>query len=269
MIGFRRRSSLPPAFLAACLCACLPGAASAAETPTSTGPVAQVDEPVLRIPMLAKPPSIDGVMEPKEWEDASALSGFWYDYGQADFRYLAPDETQVEIYAGFDKENLYLCGVSPIYPEKSWMKTRARFTDVLHHPLYGILWDDHYEIELRPYPDNVKGFRLGLFKWVVNPTNTFSDQCWTQQHGDGFKYKSNVKVRSSADGQRWILELAIPLQSFLHLNYAEKEEHGAPLVPIPPPTARPTAAGSRAASAATASSSMPSTTTPGTPPRPS
>ena len=61
----------------------LAGASLAVESPTSYGPVAKVDMPILRIPFVKSPPKIDGSMAAGEWEDSSALSGFWYDYAQA------------------------------------------------------------------------------------------------------------------------------------------------------------------------------------------
>ena len=70
--------------------AVLAGEIRGAETPSSSGPVARMDTPVWRIPLTQNPPDIDGTMKEGEWQDASALSSFWYDYGQADFRYLAP-----------------------------------------------------------------------------------------------------------------------------------------------------------------------------------
>ena len=80
----------------------------AAETPASFGEPATVDTPIFRIPMTKKPPTIDGAVSPEEWEDASALSAFWYDYGNGDFRFLAPIQTQLQVYAAYDKENLYI-----------------------------------------------------------------------------------------------------------------------------------------------------------------
>ncbi|MCG3147030.1 MAG: hypothetical protein PCFJNLEI_00466 [Verrucomicrobiae bacterium] len=67
----------------------------AVETPTSYGAAAKVDTPVLRLPFMKTAPVIDGSLAPGEWEDSSALSGFWYDYSLSDFRYLAPQQTQV------------------------------------------------------------------------------------------------------------------------------------------------------------------------------
>ncbi len=207
--------------------------APAAESPRSSD-AAMVDTPVLRIPMTSKPPTIDGAMAEGEWEDAAALSGFWYDYSQADFRFLAPVQTQLQVYAMYDKDNLYIAFTSPVYPEASWLKAQGRFPDVLEHPLYGALWDDHTELELRPYHDAARGFRLGLLRWDVNPIDTIVDWYWSQQGGYDMAWKSNAKVRSTVTAKRWVIEYAIPFECMLTGNYKGKEADGTPLVTIPP-----------------------------------
>ena len=207
----------------------------AAESPSSSGPAAMVDTPILRIPPADDPPTIDGKFEEGEWEDASALSGFWYDFSQADFRFMAPIQTQLQLYAAYDKENLYFAYVSPVYPKGSWLRARARFPDVISHPLYGLQWDDHIELELRPYHDNIQGFRLGLFKWFANPIGTSSDQYWSQQSGEGKRWTSKSVVRSQSTPERWVIEMAVPLESMKHGLYAGNDERGQPLVTLPPP----------------------------------
>ncbi len=209
--------------------------AHAADTPTSSGEVSTLDEPVFRIPRTATPPTIDGKMTDKEWEDASALTGFWYDYYLNHFYYLAPHQTNLQVYACYDAENVYFAYTSPVYPEDSWLRALGRYPDVVSHPQYGNLWDDHVELEIRPYPENARGFELGLFKWIINPIGTLSDQCWSITEGDGFKYQSQAKVASHTDGKRWIVEIAIPLESLRFGNYAGTDDKGAPIVMLPPP----------------------------------
>jgi hypothetical protein len=209
--------------------------ARAAETPTSYGPAATVDTPILRIPLITEAPKIDGKMEDGEWEDSSALGPFWYDRGSAHFLYLAPHQTQVRVHAAYDKENLYIAYVSNTHPENSWLKANARFPDVLFHPQYGTLWDDHIELELRPIDDNRKGFKLGLFKWVVNSFNNVVDLNWSINRGERKKYTSNILARSGTDAEKWTLELAIPLESFVYGNYEGTDEDGDPIVDLPIP----------------------------------
>jgi len=222
-------------FIALALAVAAASASFAVESPTSSGPASVLDTPIFRIPFTEKPPKIDGVMEEREWENASALSSFWYDYTTADFRFLAPVETQLQVYGCYDKENLYIAYSSPVYPLGSWLKARGRFPDVHHHPLYGIIWDDHIELEIRPYHDNVKGFRMGLFKWFVNPIATVADQSWSLQKGEGSDWQSKMTARCQVTPGRWTLEMAIPLKQFVHGNYAWKDSEGNPVVKLPPP----------------------------------
>ncbi len=203
------------------------------QAPTSYGEASKVDEPILRVPFLSKPPEIDGMMSPGEWDDASALSGFWYDWGFGTFKFMAPQQTQLQIYAGYDKENLYICHSSPIYPVDSWLKARGRFPDTLMHPIYGTLADDHTELEIRPIEDMARGFKLGLLRWDVNPLGTVCDWYWSLD-GSDYKYNPGAKIRSLADGTRWIIEYAIPLKSLRYGQYDGKEEDGRPIVDIPP-----------------------------------
>ncbi|MBM4143138.1 MAG: hypothetical protein FJ225_06065 [Lentisphaerae bacterium] len=202
--------------------------------PPSYGEASKVDTPVLRVPFLTKPPTVDGIMAPGEWDDASALSAFRYDIHYGMFMFLAPHQTQVKLYAGYDRENLYFCQVSPIYPEDSWLKARGRFPDTLMHPLYGMLEDDHTELELRPVEDLVLGEKLGLLRWDVNPIGTVCDWHYSTAGGSDFKYTSGAEIRSVADGKTWVIEYRIPLKSLRYGPYDGKDENGRPLVAIPP-----------------------------------
>jgi len=203
------------------------------ETPTSSGPVSLLDTPIFRIPFRKSPPKIDGVMEAKEWEDASALSGFWYDRHQAKFYFMAPIQTQVQLYAAYDKENIYFAYTSPVFPEKSWLKASGRFPDVVGHPQYGLQWDDHIELEIRPHADLVKGFRLGLFKWFVNPIGTTTDQHWSQKEGEGMRWQSKMKVASDVTGKLWTLEMAVPFSRLRSGAYGGKDADGRDIVKLP------------------------------------
>ncbi len=223
------------AFVTAALMTCgFVSAVEAAENPTSYGPVARIDTPILRIPLTKTPPTIDGVMDEGEWEDSAALSGFWYDFAMAHFVFMAPMQTQLQVYAAYDKEHLYIAYSSPVFPENSWLRSRGRFPDVTHHPQYGLIWDDHVELELRPYEELNDAFRLGLFKWFINPFDTSADLYWSINHGEQREWQSKAVVRNGVTGDRWTLEIAIPLESMVYGNYAGEDENGKPLVTLPP-----------------------------------
>ncbi|MEI6972953.1 MAG: hypothetical protein WCL44_15725, partial [bacterium] len=60
------------------------------------------ETPVFRIPFLRERPTIDGVMNPGEWEDASALSAFFDGGRLGAFTNLAVYQIQPQVYAGYD-----------------------------------------------------------------------------------------------------------------------------------------------------------------------
>lgn len=214
----------------------IPGPARASESPTSYGAAAVVDAATVRVPLAEKIPTIDGVMEKGEWEDATAFSGFWYDRGGSDFRWIAPAQTQQKVYLMYDKVNLYVAVVYPVYPEGTWLKANGRFPDVLRHPQYGALWDDHIELELRPYHDMARGFKLGLLRWDVNSINTICDWTWSLKRGvHDMTWQSKAVIRSKVDARNWVVEYAIPFKAMLWEDYTGRDENGAPLVTVPPP----------------------------------
>ena len=198
-------------FLLCFLLATVP-AALAQEQPTSYGKAATVDAALLRVPMTQRPPTIDGRLSPNEWEDASSFSGFWYDSGGGAYNFLAPNETQNSVYMMYDRERLYIAATYPVFPEGSWLRARGRFPNVLMHPLYGVLGDDHIEIEIRPYHDAARGFVMGLVRWDVNSLNTVCDWTWSRKRGSyDMSYRSRAVIRSHIDAKLWAVEFAIPL----------------------------------------------------------
>ena len=216
--------------ISALACAFLAPRVLAVETPTSSGPASQVTLSQLRIPMTATPPVIDGKMEAEEWEDSSALTAFWYAIS-GQFYYMAPHQTQLQVYACYDKENLYLAFTSPVYPQGSWLRSRGRFPDIIEHPLYGIYRDDYYGYGLRPYHDNVKSYRMGGFFSWINPISVIGDV----GPGVGREWQSEATTKESVTKDRWVQELAMPLKSIKFGPYKGKDAQGNDLVELPPP----------------------------------
>jgi formylglycine-generating enzyme required for sulfatase activity len=202
-------------------------------------------EPELRVPFLKTPPTIDGVMNPGEWDDAAALSAFFdggrvgaftnfFDGGRVGtFTNLAVRQIQPQVYAGYDTNNLYFCFTTPIYPEGP-LKAQGIYPDVLSHPKYGILSDDHMEIEIRPVEDLSSGYQRGMFRLDVNPIGTIAAWYWSRSGGQDLRWNSGGTIRSKADEKRWVVEYAIPLKSLRYGDYDAKDAKGNPLVALPP-----------------------------------
>lgn len=228
------RSVIGRWLLAGVLPLVLVAAAGAAETPTSSGEASRVEIPLFRIPFMKTPPKIDGIMEEGEWEDSSALSCFWYwAFPGGHYDFMAPFETQLQVYMAYDKDNLYMAWSSPVFPTGSWLRARGRFPKVIEHPLYGIYRDDYVGWGFRPYFDDVKTFRMGGFGWFVNPTSVVGDGGPAFEPDGGAKWKSDIVTRSNVTGSRWVQEMAIPLKNMVCGPYAGKDENGAEILSLP------------------------------------
>ncbi len=208
----------------------LSAAGQEVDTPTSSGPVSQVVVSEFRIPKTPKPPVIDGRMGEDEWENSSALTAFWYAIS-GQFYFMAPHETQLQVYACYDKDNLYLAFTSPVYPRGSWLRSRGRFPDIIEHPLYGIYRDDYCGFGLRPYHDNVKSRRMGGYFFWINPISMIGDV----GPNVGREWQSKAVTKEGVTKERWVQELAVPLASVKFGPYAAKDKRGRDLVQLPPP----------------------------------
>jgi hypothetical protein len=147
---------------------------------------------------------------------------------------MAPPQTQLQVYSGYDNEYLYFCWSSPIYPVDSWLRARGRYKDTLEHPQYGMLFDDHTELEIRPVEDLTDGYNRGLLRWDVNPIGMVTDWYWSKETGNDMRFDPRAEIKSVADGRRWVIEYKIPLKSLRYAGYDAKDADGRPLVTIPP-----------------------------------
>ncbi len=221
-------------------CLAMAGAArsqdEAYKVPTAAEVRARVKFPVLRVPFMDKAPTIDGRLDPGEWEDSACYTGFWQDYSHDNFRYLAVREKQPEFYVSYDKENLYFAHRSMVFPEAAWLKCRGKYKDVSSHPDYGILWDDHIEFQLKPpAPADANG---PFFKWLVNPIDTYHDFCRMPQAPGGeirSRFDSDLEVKGHWDEQWWVTEMRIGLESLRWGPFKAEGEQAKPYIPIPIP----------------------------------
>jgi len=228
--GATKSAVLIACVLAGCVFASFSAAGAEVQTPTSSGPASQVVVSLFRIPLTPNPPTIDGKMSEGEWENSSALTGFWYAISGQYF-FLAPFQTQLQVYACYDKEKLYLAFRSPVYPRASWLRARGRFPDVIEHPLYGVYRDDYCGYGLRPYHDNVKSRRMGGFYSWINPISVIGDV----GTGAGRKWQSNAKTKSGVTDDFWVQEIAMPLKSVRFGPYEGRDAKGRELVKLPLP----------------------------------
>ena len=98
-----------------------------------------------------------------------------------------------------------------------------------------MLWDDHIELELRPYHDIARGFKMGLMRWDVNSIGTVADWTWSLTQGAyNMSWNANAVIRCGVDDKNWVTEYAIPFKSLCWGDYAGKDEDGVPFMTVPP-----------------------------------
>lgn len=198
--------------------------AQEATNPTSADVSARVKFPTVRVPMIKKPPVIDGKLEPGEWDGTAAYTGLWQDYGHNQFLNLAYHEKQATFWIAYDDENLYVAQRSPVFPRGAWLKAAAKYRDVLFHPRFGLLWDDHIEFQIRP--ENNPENRAAFFKWNSNPTDTTVDFFTKGGELDSadFDWDSGFEVKGNwPNNDEWIVEIKIPLNSLRHGAHKDLE----------------------------------------------
>ncbi len=148
-----------PALWACGLLAAAAAAAAADDAP---------DRPLLRVPRLARAPSLDGRIGAGEWDGAAALTGLVsYPLGGA----LAPPEQQATFFLGYDGAFLYLAMRSPNPPGRYPVGRTARSDGE------EVYLDDHIEWQILT-ADRAQAQQPGhgFYKLAVNPLGTLVDQ---------------------------------------------------------------------------------------------
>ena len=101
--------------------------------------------PILRVPKLARPPVIDGKLDPEQWKGAAAVTAF-PNLGSG---MSLPQFLQPVWYVAYDDNNFYLAFHYPVYPQgtlRAVGKTQPEAQEQVAGKL--IRWDDHSEIEI-------------------------------------------------------------------------------------------------------------------------
>jgi hypothetical protein len=165
--------------------------------------------PVMRVPKMKTPPTIDGTLAEDEWAGASAVSAFQNYY----HRDLYPETMRTVWYLGYDDQNLYLAMYHRIPTQivfKADCKT-ADFNDVEHTMIFG----DHVEIEATPHsPARAIQQGFGFYKIVANVHGIFADT-WYYNGLPGYEstWNSGCQLKSRFRKNEWWLEIAWPLSS--------------------------------------------------------
>ncbi len=164
-------------------------------------------KPVLRIPKMATPPTIDGKIGEKEWAGASEVTGF-ISLNRMD---QYPADMRGTWYLGYDDTNLYLAMHLPV-PKGVTLNAQTKDPADCDNE-NAILFGDHVEIQITPHTvRRAMQTGFGFYKFIVNPFDVYSDY-WHNCDAPGNEsgWASGSKIKSTFDQGNWWLEMAIPI----------------------------------------------------------
>ncbi len=173
--------------------------------------------PQLTIPKCPTAPIIDGVLQPGEWQQAAAVTGF------LDIRLGCLTKSQPVAYLTYDDKTLYAALRIPLaegYPPRATMTKRDSRVNL----------DDVFELLLNPHFGTQAGSQQGFFHFIGNSIgaifdikeqpgigqsypgwngpwdfrNTVKDGVWTAEVAVPF---ASLEVDAPADGTRWNLNI--------------------------------------------------------------
>ena len=171
---------------------------------------AKLTTPLLRIPKLAKPPVIDGKIDPDEWKGATAVTAF----PNFNSDMSLPQFLQPVWYVAYDDNYFYLAFHYPVYPKGS-LHAVCKTKPEAEAQVAGkdILYEDHTEIEICTIGRDkaVSGY---FFKFMSNPWDVVSDQKVRWSVGlPGYEYESGAVAKSVFTEDAWDQEIAIPIKA--------------------------------------------------------
>lgn len=181
------------------------------------GPAQPLDptRPRLTVPKLTKAPTIDGKMDPGEWDNAAVVTGFMSANGP---RAGVMDAPGAKVYLGHDGKLIYLavhCELLPgQIPSRQYRKR--------DEPVYM----DSHQLELWLTPP-IRG-QLVTYQMIGNAYGAIYDNRQIPDLGNivaGWNGRFNLK-NSFVRGKYWIAELSIPFEDFGVERVRSDEEWG-------------------------------------------
>jgi hypothetical protein len=150
---------------------------------------------------FAKPPVIDGRIDPGEWEGATRVTGL-----QSISDHLM-DPRMATAYCGFTQETLYVAMVSEIAPTGPFISAKNRDADLIA--------DDGIEIWLDPNRDTRASGAgdLAFYQFIGNPAGTIQDVKFDAGRGAPDKgWNGHWRFANTVDRKAgvWTAEVSIP-----------------------------------------------------------
>lgn len=162
--------------------------------------------PVLRVPKLETPPTLDGKVEAAEWSRAAAFTGLAAVAGVGN-NTMVPEVQQAWWYVGYDDKYLYFGMHSP-HVKGTYPKARTKEDES-----FGVLFEDHVEIQITPHPRDKAGRQgYGFYKVMVNPKEAMVDwHYFNGTIGTEQLWTTGGETKCTVTDEYWDLEVSIEL----------------------------------------------------------
>ena len=163
--------------------------------------------PRFNVPHMAKPPTIDGKINPDEWREAARVMGMVGTFS------LGYRDRPVSFWVGWDEQHLYIAARSDVLPgHRLYRSRRERHTT-------NVVFDDAYEFGIFMHDRNrLPGEHSNYLKFILNSLGSGEYMKLYPSIGQNmYNWQPDSQVASSvheADGQQWFdLEVAMDLQA--------------------------------------------------------
>ena len=149
-----------------------------------------------QVPLMSKPPTIDGRAEPAEWARAVGLDGFAFNQ--------TLDRRRVRAFVGATKSHLYFAIVSQL-PDEGQLVANVTLDTVK------LVFDDSIEVWIDPTPGSEHGQR---FQMLANSAGRTA----YKHHGRGNvpedpTWQGNWRVANGFHGGHWHCEIEVPIEN--------------------------------------------------------
>ena len=168
---------------------------------------------VATVSLFEEPPTLDGKIEPGEWDGAvrttgfMALKGNWLEKGRG------------ATYCGFTRERLYVAIISELPPDQE-LRARKKYRDSV------LIYDDSFEVWLDPFEKTDDGWEGGgtYFQMMGISNGTISDTRFTKEGAPDKGWNGNWEFANGihkevTDGPKWaqrngvwVAELSVPFK---------------------------------------------------------
>lgn len=154
------------------------------------------------VPLMAKPPALDGVFNAEEWRGCEVFDGLTQATGN---RAGKLEERSARTYVGATADSLYLAIVSELPPGEAKLVSNIK-TDIMK-----VTMDDSFEVWVQPDPANNQGQAFqAIFNSLGKGVYTVNARGGASSMAD---WNGKYEIKNGFTANQWVSEIRIPLES--------------------------------------------------------